>query len=63
MEVKQVFELVNNATKEIVGEESLLQEDLSNIVDLGEKVINTKAIDNFVRTHDDHIGKVIFVNR
>ena len=63
MEVKQVFELVNNATKEIVGEESLLQEDLSNIVDLGEKVINTKAIDNFVRTLVDHIGKVIFVNR
>ena len=63
MEVKQVYELVNNATKEIVGEESLLQEDLSNIVDLGEKVINTKAIDNFVRTLVDHIGKVIFVNR
>ena len=63
MEVKQVFELVNNATKEIVGEEALLQEDLSNIVDLGEKVINTKAIDNFVRTLVDHIGKVIFVNR
>lgn len=63
MEVKQVYELVNNATKEIVGEESLLQEDLSNIVDLGEKVINVKAIDNFVRTLVDHIGKVIFVNR
>lgn len=63
MEVKQVFELVNNATKEIVGEQALLQEDLSNIVDLGEKVINTKAIDNFVRTLVDHIGKVIFVNR
>lgn len=63
MEVKQVFTLVNNATKEIVGEEGLLQEDLSNIVDVGEKVINTKAIDNFVRTLVDHIGKVIFVNR
>lgn len=63
MEVKQVYELVNNSTREIVGEETILTEDLSNIVDLGEKVVNTKAIDNFVRTLVDHIGKVIFVNR
>lgn len=63
MEVKQVYELVNNSTREIVGEDTILTEDLSNIVDLGEKVVNTKAIDNFVRTLVDHIGKVIFVNR
>lgn len=64
MEVKQVYELVNDATKEIIGSESeLLQEDLTNLVDVGEKIINTKAIDNYVRTLVDHIGKVIFVNR
>lgn len=64
MEVKQVYEFANNATKEIVGESELLQEDLSNIVDVGSKVINSeKGIENFVRKLVDHIGRVIFVDR
>lgn len=64
MEVTQVAEFVNIATKEIVGEENLVKEDLSNIVDVGTEVINgEKAIENFTRKLVDHIGRVIFVNR
>ena len=32
MEIKQIYELVNEATKEIVGEEALVKEDLSNLI-------------------------------
>ena len=63
MEVKQVYELVNTTTTEILGEDGVIQEDLSNLVDMGEKVINAKAIENFTKTLVDHIGKMIFVNR
>ena len=63
MQVTQVYELVNETTKEILGQEAVVNEDLSNLVDIGEQVINSKAIENFTRTLVDHIGKVIFVNR
>lgn len=64
MEVTQVYQFTNNATKEIVGESAVLQEDLSNIVDVGSKVIDSeKGIENFVKKLVDHIGRVIFVDR
>lgn len=64
MEVKQIYELVNNATSEILGEESsLLAEDLSNLVDIGTEIFNANAMDRYVRSLVNHIGKVIFVNR
>lgn len=63
MEIRQVYEIVNNALTETLGEESLLTEDLSNIVDVGTTVFNASAFDAFVRSLVNHIGKVIFVNR
>lgn len=64
MDVKQIYELVNNATSEILGEEStLLSEDLSNLVDIGTEIFNANAMDRYVRSLVNHIGKVIFVNR
>ena len=63
MNVKQVYELVNNATNEVLGTEALLQEDLSNVVDVGTEIFNNNAFDNYVKTLINHIGRVIFVNR
>lgn len=63
MEVKQIYSLVNDATKEILGESELLREDLSNVVDIGNNVINANAIDAYVKSLVNHIGRVIFVNR
>lgn len=63
MEVKQIYELVNNATREILGETAVVAEDLTNVVDLGTQIINANAVDNYVRSLVNHIGKVIFVNR
>ena len=63
MEVKQIHELVNSATKEVLGEEAVVNEDLSNLVDIGTQIADTHNIDNYVRSLVNHIGKVIFVNR
>ena len=63
MEIKQVYELVNTATSEVIGDSAVVAEDLSNIVDVGEAIFNASAFDAYVRTLVNHIGKVIFVNR
>ena len=63
MKVKQLHELVNIATKETLGTETVVNEDLTNIVDIGKEIINTDNVDNFVKKLVNHIGKVVFVNR
>lgn len=63
MEVKQVYELVNTITSEVLGEAGVVQEDLSNLVDIGEALQNAAGLDNYVRKLNDHIGRVVFVNR
>lgn len=63
MDVKQIYSLMNDVTKEILGDTAIINEDLSNIVDIGESIFNATAIDNYVKSLVNHIGKVIFVNR
>lgn len=63
MEIKQVYQFVNSAVEETLGESALLQEDLSNVVDVGTAIFNGQAFDAYVRSLVNHIGKVIFVNR
>ena len=63
MQVTQVKDLVNNITKQILGKEDILKEDLSNVVDVGKELFSATSVDNYVKTLVDHIGKVIFVDR
>ena len=63
MELKQVYEFVNIATDEALGKSVIVNEDLSNIVDVGDEVFNANAMDKYVKALVNHIGKVIFVNR
>lgn len=63
MDVKQIYELVNTTTQELLGESGIIQEDLSNLVDVGEAVFNAYAVDRYVKSLVNQIGKVIFVNR
>lgn len=63
MEVKQIYELMNTVTNEVLGKSDLVLEDLSNVVDVGTEIFNASAVDNYVRSLVDHIGKVVFVNR
>lgn len=63
MKVEQLHELVNLATQEVLGNEAVVNEDLSNIVDIGKEIINTDNVDNYVKKLVNHIGKVVFKNR
>lgn len=63
MKVTQIYELVNGAQKEVLGETSVLQEDLSNLVDLGEAILNANKYDAYVKALVNRIGKTIFVTR
>lgn len=63
MKVEQVYELVNTTVLETMGESAIVQEDLSNIVDIGREIISTNNLDNYVKKLVNHIGKVIFVDR
>lgn len=63
MDVKQIYQFVNDATSEALGESAVVQEDLSNIVDIGASIFNANAVDAYVKSLVNHIGKVIFVNR
>lgn len=63
MEITQVYDLVNQTTQELLGDTAVLQEDLSNVIDIGEAIFNSQAFDAYVRTLVNHIGKVVFVNR
>ena len=63
MEITQVYEFVNDATSEVIGDSAILAEDLSNVVDIGTAIFNGNAFDAYVRSLVNHIGRVIFVNR
>ena len=63
MEIKQVADFVNGATSESIGESAVLNEDLSNVVDVGNSIFNASAFDAFVKSLVNHIGRVVFVNR
>lgn len=63
MKIEQVYSLVNDSTKDILGETDIVKQDLSNIVDIGTTIINGNNVDNYVKSLVDHIGRVIFVNR
>ena len=68
MKVTQIAEVLNYAiTKEVTGEVDLIQEDLSNIVDVG-KIVTTSLsangnTNNFVSTLIDRVGRVKYVDR
>ena len=63
MEVKQIYTLMNSVSNEVLGKTDLVKEDLTGVIDLGKEVFNQNAVDNYVKTLVNHIGKVIFVNR
>lgn len=63
MEVKQIYEIMNSVTQELLGDTAVVAEDLSNIVELGQQFESVVGLDNYVRKLPDHVGRVVFVNR
>ena len=78
MQVKQIYGILNDVMQEVTGgyisikndegeeirQEVIVQEDLSNIVDMGQLVLNNQTWkDNYVRSMIDRIGRDVFVDR
>lgn len=64
MKVSQVYDILNTITDELLGESVIVNEDLSNVVDIGKAFENLEnGYDNYVRKLHDHIGKMVFVDR
>lgn len=63
MKVTQLKDIINSVTTEILGKDDVLNEDLTNITDIGKEIIDTDNIDNYVKKLVNHIGSVLFANR
>ena len=63
MFVKDIHELVNATTQEVLGETGLINEDFSNLVDVGNEIVDTDNVDNYVKKLVNRIGKTVFDNR
>lgn len=63
MKVEQIYNLCNQISGEVLGKADLMQADLSNVVAYGEEIIGANALDNYVKSLIDHIGKMVFVDR
>ena len=78
MEVKQIYSMINAWQQEITGGAQydaehtwIIQEDLSNLVDVGTKLLDESSVttagekwrDNFVKSMIDRIGRMVFVDR
>lgn len=79
MQVKQIYSLINSIQMEIMGDayndpanaQYIIQEDLSNIVTVGTKLLDSTSQtaagtywrDNYVKSLIDRIGRMVFVER
>ena len=65
MQVTQVYQLLNSAISETLGQTDIVAEDLKNVVDIGDTLFNSsqEAMDKYVQSLINHIGKVVFVDR
>lgn len=62
MKTEQIYEIMNDVTNEVLDGVNI-NEDLSNIVQVGEAVFNANAYETYVKKLVNRIGKTIFVTR
>lgn len=63
MNVKQVATIMQSITDEVIGDSVVVQEDLSNIVDVGRQLLINTDVDNYVKALVNRIGRTEFVDR
>ena len=72
MQVNQIYSILNDVMLEVTGQNVsdegepaafILNEDLSNIVDMGTAVFSNNWKDNYVKSLLDRIGREVFVDR
>lgn len=56
MEVKQISTILNSAYKQTTGQEGIVKDDLSNLVDVGTTVLGSRDIEKYSRSLADQIG-------
>ena len=60
MKIKQVYTIVNGATQEVLGATAVVQEDLSDVVSIGEQIANANLYDKYVGALVNRIARNIF---
>jgi hypothetical protein len=63
MLMTQVYTLMNTIATELLGESVVVEEDLQNVVTLGDTFANVIGFDNYVRTLNDKVGRMVFNDR
>lgn len=63
MNVKQISTILQSITDEVIGDSVVVQEDLSNLVDVGQQILDNTSVDNYVKTLVNRIGRTEFVDR
>ena len=63
MKITQVHSILNTMTGEILGKTDIVNEDLSNVVDIGKAIFDATSVDAYVKKLVNHIGRVKFVDR
>ena len=67
MKVNQISTILNSVFQEITGTSAVIQEDLSNIVEVGRVITSSTQwgdnFDKYVGAIIDKVGKTIFVDR
>lgn len=63
MQVTQIASIMNDVTRQILGEQAIDTTDLTQIVDAGRQALNATDVEKFTGVLMDRIGKTIFVDR
>lgn len=63
MNLRQIHQIIKDVSNEVLGRSDIVRDDLTGIVDLGTELFNKSAVDSYVKSLVNHIGKVVFVNR
>ena len=56
MKYKQIGEILNDVYGSIIGEDNLIKEDLSNIVEVGKMITSSSAFDD---NFDNYVKKIV----
>lgn len=63
MKTTQIYEFLSTVYSEVTGQSSIVNENLSNIVDVGSKLLSTDYREKYVNSLLNRIGRMVFVER
>ena len=63
MKTEQIHEFLDTVYTEVTGQESIVKEDLTNIIDVGNAMLSTDYREKYVNAMLNRIGRMVFVDR